>query len=59
MTGDGRRRERNDWSIKMQAAVVRGMSLTLPAHVGADHTHLSDVIIFVRPLQKRVRESKS
>ena len=59
VTGDGRRRERSDWSIKMQAAVVLGVSLTLPAHVGTDHTHLSDVVILVRPLQKRVRESKS
>lgn len=34
-------------------------SLALIAGVRADHAHLCDVVIFVRPLQKRIRQSQS
>lgn len=33
--------------------------LTLVGRERTDHTHLCDVVVFVRPLQKCVRESQS
>lgn len=43
--------------LSSKQPVKRVKSLMLIALVRADHAHLSDVIVLVRPLQKRVLES--